>query len=82
MFRRYHRRIIFVGQHIRNIRMNLPVGAGSQFNSLSAPGEVFYRAQARSLRSAQLLEHLPQRVQGNASARAVEALPWMLSKVF
>jgi hypothetical protein len=29
------------GQYIRNVRMNLPVGAGSQFDSLSAPGEVF-----------------------------------------
>ena len=27
------------GQYIRNIRINLPSGAGSQFDSLSVPGE-------------------------------------------
>jgi hypothetical protein len=27
------------GQYIRSIRMNLSAGAGSQFDSLSAPGE-------------------------------------------
>jgi hypothetical protein len=69
------------GQYIRNIRMNLPVGAGSQFESLLAPGEVFtgtspiFAKRATSGASA-------AGVQGNASARAVEALPWMLSKVF
>ena len=30
------------GQYIRSIRMNLPAGAGSQFDSLSAPGESFW----------------------------------------
>jgi hypothetical protein len=30
------------GQYIRNMRMNLPAGAGSQFASLSAPGESFW----------------------------------------
>jgi hypothetical protein len=29
------------GQYIRSIRTNLPVGAGSQFDSLSVPGESF-----------------------------------------
>jgi hypothetical protein len=29
------------GQYIRNIRMNLPEGAGSQFDSLSVPGDWF-----------------------------------------
>ena len=29
------------GQYMRSIRMNLPAGAGSQFDSLSAPGESF-----------------------------------------
>lgn|ERR1700692_3906737 len=30
------------GQYIRSIRMNRPEGAGSQFDSLSAPGESFW----------------------------------------
>src|SRR5215813_15248306 len=30
------------GQYMRSIRMNLPAGAGSQFDSLSAPGESFW----------------------------------------
>jgi integrase len=30
------------GQYMRSIRINLPVGAGSQFDSLSAPGESFW----------------------------------------
>jgi hypothetical protein len=30
------------GQYMRSIRMNLPAGAGSQFASLSAPGESFW----------------------------------------
>ena len=30
------------GQYNRIIRMNLPAGAGSQFDSLSAPGESFW----------------------------------------
>ena len=30
------------GQYMRIIRMNLPAGAGSQFASLSAPGESFW----------------------------------------
>ena len=30
------------GQYRRSIRMNLPAGAGSQFDSLSAPGESFW----------------------------------------
>jgi hypothetical protein len=30
------------GQYIRNIRMNLPAGAGSQLLSLSAPGVSFW----------------------------------------
>jgi hypothetical protein len=29
------------GQYMRNIRMNLPVGAGSQLVSLSVPGDWF-----------------------------------------
>jgi len=55
--------------------MNLPVGAASQFDSLSAPGEVF-------------TGHKPDLCEARnfwsicRSARAVEALPWMLSKVF
>src|SRR6185437_6185667 len=31
-----------LGQYMRNIRMNLPVGAGSQFDSLFAPGDAFW----------------------------------------
>jgi hypothetical protein len=31
-----------LGQYIRNIRMNFPAGAGSQFDSRSAPGESFW----------------------------------------
>jgi hypothetical protein len=31
-----------LGQYIRNIRMNFPAGAGSQFDSKSAPGESFW----------------------------------------
>jgi hypothetical protein len=30
------------GQYIRSIRTNFPAGAGSQFDSLSAPGESFW----------------------------------------
>src|SRR5262245_12678039 len=30
---------VSLGQYKRNIRMNLPVGAGSQFDSLFAPGD-------------------------------------------
>src|SRR5262249_5283496 len=30
------------GQYMRSMRMNLPSGAGSQFDSLSAPGESFW----------------------------------------
>src|SRR5215471_16230930 len=30
------------GQHMRSMRINLPPGAGSQFDSLSAPGESFW----------------------------------------
>jgi hypothetical protein len=30
------------GQYKRNIRLNLPFGAGSQFASLSAPGLSFW----------------------------------------
>jgi hypothetical protein len=30
------------GQYMRSIRMNFPAGAGSQFDSLSAPGESFW----------------------------------------
>ena len=30
-----------LGQYKRNIRMNFPSGAGSQFDSLSGPGESF-----------------------------------------
>src|SRR5215510_3620514 len=30
------------GQYMRSMRMNLPAGAGSQFDSLSAPGESFW----------------------------------------
>jgi hypothetical protein len=59
-------------------RIGLEAGPLAQwlFSGL-APGEVF------TGRKPDLCEaHLPQRVQGNASARAVEALPWMLSKVF
>ena len=32
------------GQYIRNIRMKLPFGAGSQFASLSAPGDVAWNS--------------------------------------
>jgi hypothetical protein len=31
-----------LGQYIRSIKMNLPAGAGSQFDSLSGPGESFW----------------------------------------
>src|SRR5262249_29389678 len=30
------------GQYMRSMRMNLPAGAGSQFDSLSTPGESFW----------------------------------------
>ena len=30
------------GQYIRSIKTNFPAGAGSQFDSLSAPGESFW----------------------------------------
>src|SRR6476660_4339285 len=33
---------VSLGQYMRNIRMNLPVGAGSQFDSLFAPGDAFW----------------------------------------
>lgn len=33
---------VSVGQYIRSIRMNSPAGAGSQFDSLSLPGESFW----------------------------------------
>jgi len=31
-----------LGQYMRNINWNFPVGAGSQFASLSAPGDLFW----------------------------------------
>ena len=31
------------GQYMRSIRTNLPAGAGSQFASLSAPGDWFWK---------------------------------------
>src|SRR5579871_2072630 len=31
------------GQYMRSIRRNLPAGAGSQFDSLSAPGDWFWK---------------------------------------
>ena len=34
-----------LGQYRRSIRMNLPAGAGSQFDSLSAPGGLVERRQ-------------------------------------
>src|SRR5690349_6924327 len=34
--------LLSFGQYIRSMRMNLPAGAGSQFASLSAPGESFW----------------------------------------
>lgn len=77
-----NRRIIFVRPVHRQHQDELARWGWEPVRLLVGTGRSRYRAQARSLRSAQLLEHLPQRVQGNASARAVEALPWMLSKVF
>ena len=62
--------------------MNLPVGAGSQFDSLSAPGEVVTGHKPDLCEARNFWSIYRQRVQGNASARAVEALPWMLSKAF
>src|SRR5262249_30918353 len=35
--------LVSLGQYMRNIRMNLPAGAGSQLDSLSDPGESFWR---------------------------------------
>lgn len=34
--------LLSFGQYIRSMRMNLPAGAGSQFDSLSVPGESFW----------------------------------------
>ncbi len=34
--------LLSFGQYMRSIRMNLPAGAGSQFDSLFAPGESFW----------------------------------------
>jgi len=76
-----NRRIIFVRPVHPQHQDELARWGWEPVRLLVGTGRSRYRAQARSLRSAQLLEHLPQRVQGNASA-AVEALPWMLSKVF
>jgi hypothetical protein len=77
-----NRRIIFVRPVHPQHQDELARWGWAPVRLLVGTGRSRYRAQARSLRSAQLPAHLPQRVQGNASARAVEALPWMLSKVF
>ena len=65
-----NRRIIFVRPVHPQHQDELARWGWEPVRLLVGTGRSRYRAQARSLRSAQLLEHLPQRVQGNASARA------------